>query len=251
MQLAAVEVIAHRFDRLVVVECWTTSNQVKVSHSFSPRLEILSPPQRRLWNELREIPPEFVLYGGTAIALYLGHRQSADFDFFGDRNLDSNSVTLAIPFLEGAKVTQREPNTLSCVVDRGGPVQVSFFGLPDIPRLRTPSVSPDNGLGIASMHDLAGMKAYVVQMRAEAKDYIDIDAILVDGRIDLPAALASARAIYGAEFNPQVTLKALSYFDDGDLSRLPLEVRNRLARAVDAVDLDQLPVVTACRGDRN
>jgi hypothetical protein len=222
------------------------SIEVAVSDSFSPRLDILPTPQRRLWNELTDIPAEFVLYGGTAIALYLGHRESADFDFFADRALDPHRLTLAIPFLEGSTVTQREPNTLTCVVDRGGPVKVSFFGLPEIPRLRPPSVAPDNGLQIASMLDLAGMKASVVQMRAEAKDYLDIDAILADGRIDLPAALASARAIYGAQFNPQITLKALSYFDDGDLSPLPQAVKDRLARAVGAVDLDQLPIV---RGD--
>jgi Nucleotidyl transferase AbiEii toxin, Type IV TA system len=220
-----------------------------VSNSFSPRLDVLPPPQRRLWDELTEIPPEFVLYGGTAIALYLGHRESADFDFFGDRALDSNNLTLAIPFLEGATVTQREPNTLSCVVDRGGPVKVSFFGLPGVPRLRPPSIAPDNGLRIASLLDLAGMKASVVQMRAESKDYLDIDAMLADRRIDLPTALAAARAIYGSQFNPQITLKALSYFDDGDLPRLPRTLKDRLARAVGAVDLDRLPVVTACLGD--
>lgn len=217
---------------------------------FSPRLDILPPAQRRLWNELKEIPPEFVLYRGTAIALYLGRRASADFDFFGDRPLDPNNLTLAIPFLAGATVTQREPNTLSCVLDRGGLVKVSFFGLPGVPRLRPPSIAPGNGLQIASLIDLAGMKASVVQMRAEAKDYIDIDAILAEGGIDLAAALASARAIYGSQFNPQITLKALSYFDDGDLPRLPRALRDRLARAVAAVDLDRLPVVTARREDR-
>jgi hypothetical protein len=221
---------------------------IGLSNSFSPRLDILPPAQRRLWNELKEIPPEFVLYGGTAIALYLGHRESADFDFFGERPLDPNNLTLAIPFLAGATVTQREPNTLSCVVDRGGPVKASFFGLPGLPRLRPPSIAPDNGLRIASLIDLAGMKASVVQMRAEAKDYVDIDAILAEGRIDLPAALASARAIYGSQFNPQITLKALSYFDDGDLPHLPQALKDRLARAVSAVDLDRLPVVTARRG---
>ncbi len=55
------------------------------------------------------------------------------------------------------------------------------------------------------------MKASVVQMCAEAKDYIDINAILVDGRIDLPMALAGARAIYGSGLNPLATLKALVF----------------------------------------
>jgi hypothetical protein len=220
-----------------------------VPNPFSPRLDVLPPPQRRLWNELTDIPPEFVLYGGTAVALRLGHRQSADFDFFGDRALDANDLTLAIPLLAGATVTQREPNTLSCVVDRGGPVKLSFFGLPSLRRLRLSSIAPDNSLRIASLFDLAGTKASVVQMRAEAKDYIDIDAILVDGRIDLPTMLACALAIYGSQFNAQVTLKALSFFDDGDLRRLPKALRDRLSRAISDVDLDRLPVVAAQDGD--
>ena len=215
---------------------------------FSPRLDILPPPQRLLWDELAEVPPEFVLYGGTAVALLLGHRQSVDFDFFGNRPLDPTQLALAIPFLSGASITQREPNTLSCSVTRGGQIKLSFFGLPGLPRLQPPLVAPDNGLQIASLLDLAGTKASVVQMRAEAKDYIDIDAMLTDGRIDLPAALAGARAIYGAQFNPQITLKALSYFEDGNVKALPDAMKRRLARAAAAVDLDRLPVLAVDNG---
>lgn len=74
---------------------------------------------------------------------------------------------------------------------------------------------------IASLLDLAGTKPSVVQQRDEASDYTDIDAILHTGRIDLPTALAAARAIYRTQFNPQISLKALSYFDYGNLPRLP------------------------------
>lgn len=102
-------------------------------------------------------------------------------------------------------------------------------------------VAPDNGLQVASLVDLFATKVSVVQMRAEAKDYIDIDALLTDGRIDLPAALAAARAIYGTQFNPQSTLKALSYFEDGNLRRLSQPIRDRLAKAARDVDLDRLP----------
>jgi hypothetical protein len=210
--------------------------------ALAPRLDVLPPPQRRLWSELSQTPPEFVLYGGTALALRLGHRTSVDFDFFGDRPLDPKHLTLAIPFLSGAKVTQREPNTLSCIVDRGGPVKLSFFGVPNLPRLRAPDIASDNGLPIASLLDLAGTKALVVQMRAEAKDYLDIDALLTEGGIDLGLALASARALYGEPFNPQITLKALTYFEEPGLSSLPQALKNRLVRAVAAVDLDRLPL---------
>src|SRR5579863_2265153 len=85
-------------------------------------------------------------------------------------------------------------------------------------------------LKVASLIDLAGTKASVVQVRAEARDYIDIDALMSAG-IDLPTALAAGQAIYGRQFNPELTLKALSYFDDGNLRRLPGPLKARLARA--------------------
>jgi hypothetical protein len=48
-------------------------------------------------------------------------------------------------------------------------------------------------------------------------------------------------------FNPQLTLKALSYFGDGNLPRLSQGVRDRLIEAVKAVDLDRLPADAAMR----
>jgi hypothetical protein len=212
---------------------------------FAPRLDILPPPQRRLWDELAAVPAEFVLYGGTVLALHLGHRESLHFDFFGNKPLDPATLVPAVSFLVDAIVTQREPNTFSCTVDRGGVVKLSFFGLPGIPRLSPPLVAPDNGLRVASLLDLAGTKAAVVQMCAEAKDFIDIDALLTRSAIDLPMALGAARAIYGMQFNPQSTLKALCYFDEGNLRRLPQPVKDRLVKASSEVDLDRLPMIAA------
>jgi len=216
-----------------------------MSGSFIPRLDILPAPQRRLWDELVQIPAEFVLYGGTAIALHLGHRESVDFDFFGSRAFDPARLAARIPFMADCTITQMEADTISAIVDRDGAVKLSFFGLPAIARLRPPHVAADNGLQVASLLDLAGMKAAVVQQRAEAKDYIDIDALLTDTDIDLPTALASARAIYGQPFNPQITLKALSFFGDGNLRQLPKAMKDRLVKAAREVDLDRLPMVAA------
>ena len=108
---------------------------------FSPHLEILPAPQRALWNELSEVSGEFVLYGGTALALHLAHRNSVDFDLFGSRALDLSQIEQGISFLKGANIIQRDKNTLSAIVDRGGPVKVSFFGVPNLPRLSAPSRS--------------------------------------------------------------------------------------------------------------
>jgi hypothetical protein len=208
---------------------------------FEPKLSILPPEQRRLWPELAALPSYFVLCGGTAIALQLGHRASIDFDFIGSQEFDPDELYSQIPFLHQSATLQKAANTLKCAVDRGGPVQVSFFGAPRLHLSQAPLVAAGNRMQIASLLDLAGMKAAVVQKRAEAKDYMDLDAILKAGFIDLPKALSTARALYGAVFNPELTLKSLSYFEDGNLPALPNEIRERLARAVRSVDLDRLP----------
>ena len=208
---------------------------------FEPRVDVLPVPQQRVWAELTQVPGMFVLYGGTALALHLGHRQSVDFDFFGGDNFDPGELAAGLPLLADAQITRQSPNTLTVLVDRGGPVKLSFFGLPRLARLLPPHVAQDNGLQVASMLDLAGTKAAVVQRRAEAKDYIDLDAILTSRRVTLANALAAASAIYGEAFNPLLTLKALTSFDDGDLSRLPDAVQRRLIAAAAAVDPAALP----------
>ena len=219
---------------------------------FMPHLEILPAAQRQLWAELSAVPDEFTLYGETALALHLGHRSSLNFYFFSSRTIDLEKLQGEISFLGGAEVIQREKNTLSAIVDRGAAVKVSFFGVPKLPRLAPFLVVKDNGLKVASLLDLAGTKASVVQVRAEAKDYIDMDALIHLGGIGLPLALAAAEKLYGSSFNPEITLKALSYFDDGNLRDLPAEMQVRLAAAVQEVDLDHLPTIDGSkRQDRD
>lgn len=208
---------------------------------MKPKLDILPPAQKRLWNELIDVPPEFVLYGGTAIALHLGHRVSVDFDFFGSLSFDPDILYGAVSFLNGAQVLRKGSDTLTVLVDRGGPVQVSFFGVPRLGRVREPRVVPRIGLKVADPIDLAATKAAVVQKRAEARDYVDLDALIGQAGIGLPMALSAAQRVYGLSFNPEITLKALCYFEEGNLATVPADVRERLVEAVKAVDLDALP----------
>jgi len=114
-----------------------------------------------------------------------------------------------------------------------------------------PLISDDNGLKIASLLDLAGTKAAVVQVRPEAKDYIDLDILIGAGGVSPPMALTAALSLYGVSFNPQITLKALSYFEDGDLRSLPEDTKARLAEAARQVDLDRLPALDDMIGGRS
>jgi len=209
--------------------------------TFIPNLDILAASQRALWAELGGTPDNFTLYGGTALALRLGHRASVAFDFFSNASFDPDDLARNIPYVRDAERVQVGPDTLTCRVERGGPVLVSFFGGLGLGQVAAREQVEDTSLHVASLLDIAGAKAAVVQKRAEAKDYIDIDAVLQHG-VDLPTVLAAGAVIYGRKFNPLITLKALGFFDD--LPKLPHDVQARLTRAVEAVDVTQLPVLT-------
>jgi hypothetical protein len=144
-------------------------------------------------------------------------------------------------FCKGTERVQVAANTLKCRVERGGPVLLSFFGGLGLGQAAPREQVQGRVLYVASLLDLAGTKVAVVQKRAEAKDYLDIDALIQHG-VDLPRALAAGRIVYGRSFNPMISLKALSFFED--LPTLPAEVRQRLSAAVEAVDPTRLPVIT-------
>ena len=212
-----------------------------VTRTFRPRLDVLPPPQRVLWPELDATPDHFTLYGGTALALRLGHRQSLDFDFFSGEAFDPAALAREIPYLAGAEQVQVVSHTLTCRVERGGSVLVSFFGNLGLGQIAPPEIADGSKVHVASLMDIAGTKAAVVQQRAQPRDYLDIDALICHD-IDLPHMLAAGAVVYGRTFNPLITLKALSYFDD--VPALPVEVRERLRAAVEAVDPTRLPVLT-------
>ena len=143
---------------------------------------------------------------------------------------------------------QVESHTLTCRVERGGPVLVSFFGNLRFGEAAPREMAEGSKVHVASLLDIAGTKALTVQQRAQARDYLDIDALIRHG-IDLPRVLAAGAVVYGRSFNPLITLKALSYFDD--LSSLPVEVQERLRVAVAAVDPAGLPVLIPYVGRDN
>ncbi|MGA2858581.1 MAG: nucleotidyl transferase AbiEii/AbiGii toxin family protein [Candidatus Sulfotelmatobacter sp.] len=211
---------------------------------FTPKLETLPFAQRRLWDELKHTPKEFVLYGGTALALRLGHRSSQDFAFFSNHSFAPDFLRKTIPYLHDAEMSQFEANTLTAIVDRTGPVKVSFFGGLKLNRVQDPDVAQDNGIQVASLLDVAATKLATIQQRAQSRDYEDLAAI-VAARISLSEALAAATTAYGKQFNGALSLKALTYFADGDLPKLSPETQSKLCMLAGQVNSKQIPLMRA------
>jgi hypothetical protein len=93
-----------------------------------------------------------------------------------------------------------------------------------------PDRTPDGVAEIASLRDLLATKLKVILQRIEAKDYRDIAAMLRTD-VELDEGLVAASALYGFNFQPSEAVKALTYFDGGDLVTLPEDDKVLLTHA--------------------
>jgi hypothetical protein len=214
---------------------------------FDPKLAALPKAQQEMWPLLapaRDL--SFVLYGGTAVALYLGHRASVDFDFFGAPPLDKREIEASFAFMPQARTVQEAENTLVIIATMpSGPVKVSFFGGIALGRINEPLLTADSVMLVASPDDLLATKLKAILDRAEAKDYQDIAALLAAG-VSLEKALGVFAKMYGKD--PGLPLRAIGFFKDGDLPSLPQADRNILRSARDRVAA--IPDVRLIRADR-
>ena len=208
--------------------------------TLTPRLDILPAEQVRLWPQLRPIKRlGFVLYGGTAIALRLGHRKSVDFDFFTSRPVDRDALRRALPFLNKSQVQQDSKDTYEVVTQET--VKVSFFGGLDFGRVKPPSETADGVMRVASLDDLMATKLKVILQRSAAKDYQDLAAMIRAG-VKVENALAAAERMFKPTFPPAESLRAMVYFEGGDMARLAAADRKVLIEA--AARVRELPSIS-------
>jgi len=206
-----------------------------VASTVNWHLEILPASQRKLWEaKLLHGLPRWVLYGGTALALRLGHRESVDFDFFSTAQFEPLQLNEQMQF--GDDILQAAPNTLS-VMHHG--VKLSFFGGLSLGVVEPPDLL-DN-CPIASLPYLGACKLAALVNRVELKDYLDVAALLRGGA-DLSYLLGCAEAVYHGAFPTAACLKSLTWFDDPALAGLGPDDRIVLERA--ALSVETIPTVS-------
>lgn len=152
----------------------------------------------------------FILAGGTALALRLGHRISVDLDFF-TRNKFSTDVIFRQLKEAGLnpEVLQEEEETLTVMIDG---VKVSMFHYP-YPFLDACSKTGD--ITIAGTGDIASMKITAISQRGAKRDFIDLYFILQVVPFFKIAENVIGR--FGPErINPVHIGKSLVYFNDAD-----------------------------------
>lgn len=188
---------------------------------FNPHLEILSEVQQWVYPQLRNLKDlGFVLYGGSALALQLGQRQSVGFEFFLHGRLKQKLLRGACPLLgDESLVTQIQDseNTVTFEIsppDSGkGIATISFFGNLGCGRVGEPRLTEDGVLVVASALDIFATKLKGIIQRPSTEDFADIIR-LIKSQESLLEALEAASILFGTDFSPMLALKALSYFDE-------------------------------------
>lgn len=170
-------------------------------------LEILSKNQTDLLFKFK-LPKNYYLAGGTALALYLSHRTSLDFDFYTSSEFDRGEIFNLLKKNWGEEnitVSSLEKNNFIGKINN---VNVSVFHYPyrllaDLVNLRH--------ISLASLDDIAAMKIIAVIQRPAKRDYIDLYYLL--GQYPLGTIFQWAGKKY-PNFNSYLALRALSFFDD-------------------------------------
>lgn len=166
----------------------------------------------------------FYLVGGTALSLQIGHRLSVDFDFFSFDEFPSNllqQIKRAFPNVP-ISVTYRAPEQLNVLVDN---IKTTFF------HFEYPTVDPFveyRGVPLASVQEIAAMKAFAVGKRLAYKDYVDWYFLLKEKYVELLDVISFCKKKFGNDFNDRLFLGQLVSMED-----IPSQKINFLQKTVD------------------
>lgn len=174
--------------------------------------EILNNNQLELLPVMSSFRREYYLVGGTAIALYLGHRRSIDFDMF--KHASINHKKNLDKFYEKGfpiQVTRRVQEQMNLIVND---VKVTFF---QYPFAIEPTEKFETYFRLPSLLQLASMKAYALGRRSKWKDYVDLFFLLKE-HYTIADISQCATEIFGDLYSEKMFRAQLCYFEDVDYS---------------------------------
>ena len=137
----------------------------------------------------------YQLGDGTALAMYLNHRKSTEFDFFR-KGIVERSVLQIIPWLEDADFKRDEGLVDAEIRGENRTVALNFIDATlfcNVDLKRTPILSM-NGIPIAHPVDILTGKISALSRRGAERDFVDVAA----AHREIPNALEEAAGLYVA-----------------------------------------------------
>lgn len=157
----------------------------------------------------------FYLAGGTAAAIFLGHRRSDDLDFFSEQEFNTPLLIKNLKKISRFEGLKTAENTLA---GRLAGIKISFFTLPY--KLLEKPFHYKN-LSVAGLNDLATMKILAISDRGTRRDFIDL-YFLCQKIKSLEDFLFLFQKKFGKyDYNIYHIIKSLSYFEDAEKDEMP------------------------------
>ena len=175
-------------------------------------IDILSEKQQKLLPLVEKFNVDYYLVGGTALALYIGHRASIDFDLFTENNVKRKSIKNLLKRENiSYTVIHEDFDQLHILIDD---VKFTFFNFPF--NVKHNQKFQDY-ISLPNLCDLAAMKAYALGGRAKWKDYVDF-YFLLKNHFTILEIENKAKEIFKDSFNKKLFRQQLSYFKDINFS---------------------------------
>jgi len=174
-------------------------------------LDQLSNERQTAFKKLAAFAPPFVLAGGTAIMLQIGHRKSFDFDCFCESETLPANLLRKIRRVLGNLIIVRRKTTELITLVTPEQVEITFVCHPYKP-LREPIKT--SGIPLFHLDDLAANKAYTLGRRPAWRDYVDLFFFMKQKIYSIEKVVALAEKKFGGEFNSKLFCQQLTYFDD-------------------------------------
>jgi hypothetical protein len=157
---------------------------------------------------------DFYLAGGTGLALRLGHRRSADLDFFTPETFQEDTLIQRVQNVAGFRLVAKEPGTLHTHM-KGTKVSFLAYAYPLLFPCET-----FLDVQVADPRDIACMKVSAIAGRGTKRDFIDLYAVAQDH--GLPQILEWFMKKFAlANYSMVHLLKSLTYFDDAEKDPSP------------------------------
>lgn len=163
------------------------------------------------------LPKDVYLAGGTAVALYFGHRLSFDLDLFTPMGFDSLQLSTIISekLKSDFRVTKSKitENTLVINLNETG---FSLFTY-QYPLLNTPITMNNIPIPVASHLDLSLMKLIAINQRGTCKDFIDMKSLIEANNYTFKWLVNKLSEKYNIDREMALQFKkSLVYFDDAE-----------------------------------
>lgn len=157
----------------------------------------------------------FNLVGGTALALYEGHRLSVDIDMFGRGDINPDKFTDILKEKGETIILSKSPKILIFSING---IKVDFV---DYNFELLEPLTIIEGIRLVSKKDIAAMKLNAIAGRGSKKDFIDVFQLLNEFTLTEMLTFYSQKYPNGSEF---MVLKSMLYFDDAENEPDPLMI---------------------------